>query len=309
MTPINTPEVSVCVCAFKRPLLLMQLLKSLATQTLALSRFEVIVVDNDPAASAKAVIQEAAQSYPELLVRYEIEPLPGISFARNKTVALAKGELLAFIDDDEWAASNWLSDLVGNMTGQIDAVLGPVIPQYPAGTRSWVIKSGFFERPRFVTGTLIGSRHCRTGNALVKAGWLKSRQPAAFDLRFAHTGGEDYDFFQWLETRGGRFIWCDTAVVNEAVPLARQSLNFVFERCFRTSIRYWREAYAVHPQWWIVHKASAGLIGGAAFVLIGALVLPFSAGKAVQLCCKGVKGFGRAAALTNKVFVGYGQEQ
>ena len=49
MTSENLPEVSVCVCTYKRPLLLLQLLESLAEQSLSLAKFEVIVVDNDGA--------------------------------------------------------------------------------------------------------------------------------------------------------------------------------------------------------------------------------------------------------------------
>lgn len=306
----NTPEISVCVCTYKRPVLLQQLLESLANQTFPLASFEVIVVDNDRSGSAKQVVVTAAQRYPALVVRYEIEPTPGISHARNKTVALAAGELLAFIDDDEWAVGNWLSDLLECMENlKADAVLGPVIPQYPEGTRPWVIRSRFFERPRFATGTLIGSETCRTGNALVKARWVKSRQPAPFDERLALAGGEDHDFFKWLESQGGKFIWCDTAEVNEAVPLSRQTLNFILERCFRTSTGYWRDEYAGHPKWWTFRKAVTGLIGGLGFVLLGVLLLPFGFGKSVRAWSKGMKGFARAAALKNTVLIGYGKKQ
>jgi len=310
MTKPSTPEVSVCICTYKRPELLLQLLESLSKQTLSPAEFEVIVVDNDKLASAKQTIMLAVQRYPALAIRYEIEPIPGISHARNKTVAFAAGELLAFIDDDEWAVGNWLSDLRECMENlKADAVLGPVIPQYPEGTRPWVIQSRFFERSRFATGTLIGSETCRTSNALVKARWVKSRQPVPFDERFALSGGEDHDFFKWLESQEGKFIWCDTAEVNEAVPLSRQTLSFILERCFRTSTVYWRDEYAGHPKWWTFRKAVTGLIGGVSFVLLGGLLLPFGFGKSVRAWSKGMKGFARAAALTNTVFIGYGEKQ
>ncbi len=310
MTLKNTPEVSVCVCTFKRPLLLLQLLKSLAAQSFSTTRFEVIVVDNDQAASARPVIMQAAVNYPELVVHYELEPEQGISFARNRTVTLAQGTLLAFIDDDEWAAPHWLSDLVGRLKSRkVDAVLGPVIPHFPSGTRSWVIKCRFFERPRFETGTVIGSRYCRTGNALIKAARLKARWPAAFDNRFALTGGEDYDFFKWLERQGGQFVWCDTALVYETVTLPRQRLDYIFERCLRTSIRYWRDEYSHRSPWWIFQKAVEGIIGGTGYVVLATLLFPFSLGKAVQIGCKGVKGLGRAVALTDLELTGYREGQ
>lgn len=306
----HSPEISVCVSTFMRPSLLLQLLESLAEQSFSLAKLEVIVVDNDAAGTAHPVVAQVQKRFPDLIVRYEIESTQGISYARNRSVSLATGKFLAFIDDDEWAVSHWLTDLMACMEKSgADAVLGPVIPQYPEGTRPWVIRSRFFERPRFATGTLIGSETCRTGNALVKARWVKSRQPVPFDERLALSGGEDHDFFKWLESQGGKFIWCDTAEVNEVVPLSRQTLSFILERCFRTSTGYWRDEYAGHPRGWAFRKAVTGLIGGVGFVLLGGLLLPFGFGKSVRAWSKGMKGFARAAALKNAVLIGYGKKQ
>jgi glycosyltransferase involved in cell wall biosynthesis len=292
-----------------RPELLMQLLASLSKQSYPAERFEVIVVDNDHAASAKQTVIQAKQSYPKLSIRYAIEPRPGISYARNKTVSLANGTYLAFIDDDEWAVNHWLRDLLTciEMSGA-DAVLGPVIPQYPAGSREWAIRSGFFDRPRFATGTAIGCDTCRTGNALVRADRMKARMPKPFDERFALSGGEDHDFFKWCASAGGKFVWCDTALVNEAVPLERQNLNFILERCLRTSTRYWRDEYSGHSTRWALSKAIVGLVGGAFLVLLGLLAIPLGLSQSIRVWRKGINGLGRVAALKNIALIGYGNQ-
>jgi succinoglycan biosynthesis protein ExoM len=308
MTNEKLPEVSVCVCTYKRPLLLLQLLESLAEQSFSLAKFEVVVVDNDAAGSAQPMVAQAAQRFPELAIRYAIEPVQGISYARNRSVSLATGKLLAFIDDDEWAVRHWLTDLLTCMEKSgADAVLGPVIPQYQTGTPRWVIRSRFFERTRFPTGTMIGCETCRTGNALIRADRVKAREPQPFEERLALSGGEDHDFFKWCANAGGRFVWCDTAEVNEAVPLDRQSLHFILERCFRTSTRYWRDEYAGRPNWWVLSKAITGLIGCAGLILLGMLLLPFGLSQSVRAWSKGIKGLGRAAALRNVELIGYGK--
>lgn len=287
----------------------MQLLESLAKQEFSLDRFEVIVVDNDKTASARQVVMQAALRYPALAICYDIEPTPGISYARNKTVELARGELLAFIDDDEWAVSNWLEDMATCLKNfNVDAVLGPVIPQYPEGTHAWVIKSQFFERPRFPTGTSITAKGCRTSNALVSALKMKSRRPNPFEISLALSGGEDTDFFNWLETQGGKFTWCDTAAVNEVVPRNRQTLSFIFERCFRTSAIYWRKEYTAHTTPWAIRKATMGALGGIGLFFLGSAMLPFNMAKSVRFWSKGIKGFGRVAALTKVVLIGYGEK-
>jgi succinoglycan biosynthesis protein ExoM len=305
--PNTLLEISVCICTYKRSELLVQLLESLSKQTIAPERFEIVVVDNDKAATARQTVIQTAQRYPMLSIRYAIEARPGISYARNKTVSLAIGKYLAFIDDDEWAASHWLPDLFACIeASDADAVLGPVLPQVPAGSHEWAIKSGFFDRPRFITGTEIGCDTCRTGNALVRADRIKARKPQPFDERLALSGGEDHDFFKWCASNGGNFIWCDTALVNEAVPLERQSLNFILERCFRTSTRYWRDEYSGHSTMWALCKALTGLVGGAFLVLLGLLAIPLGLSQSVRVWRRGINGLGRVAALKNTDLIGYG---
>jgi len=306
MTRSNTPEISVCICTYKRPDLLLQLLESLARQTLPAARFEAIVVDNDALASARQTILLAAQRYPALVVRYEIEPVQGISYARNKVVALATASLLAFIDDDEWPPDHWLSDLLDSMTTlQADAVLGPVIPQYPVGTRAWVIKSRIFERPRFATGTLMESNSCRLSNALVNATLAKSRQPVPFSGRLAHTGGEDFEFFRWLEAQGATFMWCDTAAVNELVPPGRQTLAYMLSRGLRTSATYWQIVNRNRSKPRIVAEAALGVAIGISFALWGLCLLPVGLHRTARSWVTSAKGFGRTIALANISIAGY----
>jgi len=304
----NSFEISVCVCTYKRPVLLLQLLTSLVNQSIPHSQFEVIVVDNDKAGSARQVVAQVSERFTDLNVYYEVEPTPGISFARNKTVALARGRYLAFIDDDEWAVSHWLADLLACLNAfEVDAVLGPVLPHFPPGSRSWAIQSKFFERPRYPTGTRIAAKQCRTSNALVSSRKIKERQPEPFDRRFALSGAEDLDYFQWLERQGGRMAWCDTASVNEVVPLPRQTLSFVLERCLRTSTAYWRLEYAEKSKFWVLAKAATGLVGGIAFLLAGCIALPFGMWRSIPLWRRGANGIGRVNALTNFELIGYGE--
>jgi len=281
-----------------RPRLVGQLLTSLAAQTFPVAKFEVIVVDNDNSESAQATVQRAILAYPDLRIRYAVEVVRGISYARNKAVSLSTGELIAFIDDDESASSNWLNDLVAALrTHDADAVLGPVIPKFPPGSRAWVLRTGFFERPRFSTGTLVGSHQGRTGNAIVKASVAKSRAPLTFDAKFALSGGEDYEFFKWLEEKGGRVIWCDSAIVWEEVPLSRQTVRYMLLRSYRSSFLFWREEYAGQSKLSISKTAGAGFFGGIFLILAGLLVLPLGFHRAVNTWRTGATALGRVAAI------------
>ena len=73
-------EVSVCIATRGRPAGLARLLESLAGQQGA-PPFETVVVDNDPAGSARAVTERFSD---RLAIVYDIEPVPGVSSARNR---------------------------------------------------------------------------------------------------------------------------------------------------------------------------------------------------------------------------------
>ena len=111
---MNQPrhEISVCICTFRRPALLARLLGELKAQhDDKLYALRVIVADNDDARSALPVVESAKPGL-GLPVEYVHEPERNIALARNAAVAKASGDLVAFIDDDEFPAGDWLPSLV-----------------------------------------------------------------------------------------------------------------------------------------------------------------------------------------------------
>ncbi len=89
---------------------------------------EVLVVDNAPVDDAlERVIAERYADRPE--VRYLVEPVPGTSRARNAGSAAARGDLVAFIDDDAIADEWWLRALAAEAADPtVDCVTGLVLP-------------------------------------------------------------------------------------------------------------------------------------------------------------------------------------
>ena len=224
-------RIDVCVCTHRRPHRLARLLRALESQRTD-GRFvhEVIVVDNDPEASAAAVVRTfAARS--QLVLRYAHEPEPNIARARNRAVSMARGALVAMIDDDELPAEDWLLQLLRTLQARrADGVLGPVRPQYEAPPPSWVLRRGFCERPSHATGTLLTRpRQTRTGNLLIRRASLLA-EVGPFDPALGRSGGEDTDFFRRRLARGDVFVWCQEAPVWEGVPASRMTRRYFLRR-------------------------------------------------------------------------------
>ncbi len=296
--------ISICVCSCRRPELLARLLDSLADQPLPGFAAEVVVVDNDAAGSAEAAVLAARLRHPLLPIRYAVEPRPGVSFARNRCVSLAQGGWLAFIDDDEEAGASWLAEAWACLgQHQADAVLGPVLPVYPQGTPAWVVQSGFFERPRFASGTPLPANQCRMGNALIRRDWLGEHP---FDEALARSGGEDSAYFMRIIAAGARVVWCDSACVTELVPLPRQQLGWMLSRSLRASTTYWRLVNPARPRWRRAASALLGVLASALFALAGLIALAGGRARALGWWRRAAGGLGRALALTGIKTHGYG---
>ena len=103
------PLVTVVVATRDRPQSLARCLRALAALTYA--RFEVVVVDNAPSTrETLAVVQQ--QSGQDARVRYVRELRPGVSCARNRGLGEARGELVAFTDDDVVVDPGWLDGVL-----------------------------------------------------------------------------------------------------------------------------------------------------------------------------------------------------
>lgn len=229
-------KVSVCIPTFRRPEMLEICINSILKQNLIEETYEIIVVDNDPQMSARLCVNQIRKKSGN--VRYITESQPNISIARNRAVEEASGELLAFIDDDEFPDRDWLTNLVFEIEKtNTDGVLGPVLPVFLGNPPNWITASGLYDRKRFKTGSkLVDSRYMRTGNVLFKKEILLSRNPA-FDPELGTTGGEDVDFFNYALNRGHNFIWCDNAIVHEQIPEDRQNKKYQINRaCFRGTV-------------------------------------------------------------------------
>jgi succinoglycan biosynthesis protein ExoM len=231
-------EVSICVCTLRRPAGLARLLRSLGNLDPASPSHTVIVVDNDADATARPVIQKArAEGLP---VQYAVEPVRGIARARNRSLALATGRYVAFIDDDEEAAPGWLLCLWQEVVRHgAQGGVGPVVPRFQVGAPRWLDEGGFFERSRFSTGVRLKAELTRTGNALVERGALLA-VPGPFDERYNVTGGEDGDVFARMVDAGSRFIAVDSAIVYEHLTPRRATVRWLLMRRVRTSIDKFR---------------------------------------------------------------------
>lgn len=235
----STKHITVCVCTLKRELLLKRLLLELDNQeTSGLFTYSIVIADNDHLGSSESVVSEfrVASSIP---IKYCVEPQQNIARARNKAIENADGDFVAFIDDDEFPAKDWLLTLFKACSRyDVAGVLGPVKPYFDEKPPNWVVQGRFYERETYATGSVIDWRNGRTGNVLLKRRIFETNeQPFRPEFRT----GEDQDFFHTMIKKGHVFIWSNEALVYEVIPPVRWKRRFMIKRALlrgSTSLLY-----------------------------------------------------------------------
>jgi len=224
-------NISLCIATYRRPERLAALLDDLVEQQHLPN--EVVVVDNDPAGSARAVVERRRELGAPFPIHYDVQSVKNIALTRNRTVELANGEWIAFIDDDERAPAGWLKQLADTVIRYpADGALGPVEPVVPTDAPAWIRHGRFYDWARMKTGTVIPLNKLRFGNVLLHGALLRDT-PAPFDPDYGLTGGEDGDLLGRLVGHGACIVWCDEAVVHEPVEAARLSLRWLLLRALR----------------------------------------------------------------------------
>ncbi|MFZ6672470.1 glycosyltransferase [Undibacterium sp. Xuan67W] len=249
-------DISICICTFRRPVLLRALLDAILQQDITHLTIQVVVVDNDPAQSASAVLSEAASQFGDRLTPVALTE-SNISLARNAAVHAASGEWIVFVDDDERPEPTWLSQLMNTQQQySADLVFAPVLAEYADGVANWLKQGGYFDRRRLVTGTTVTETDARSGNVLIRRSALmrlcddavsspNSGPSGPFDAAYGKTGGEDSILFRQLGAGGARMVWCDEAPVYEWIPLDRAQPKWLVHRSYRTGQLFMRTELAM----------------------------------------------------------------
>ena len=180
-----TPEVSVVVATHNRALRLAQLLAGLRRQTLALERFEVIVVDDGSSDATQNVLtREAEARRAAPLHPARGRPRRTRAAARNRGWQLARAPVVAFTDDDCVPTPTWLETLLRAARSNPNAIVrGRTLPN-PAEAHAL----GSFAKTVRIDAP---SPHFETCNVAYPRRLLE--RIGGFDESFTTAAGEDSD--------------------------------------------------------------------------------------------------------------------
>jgi glycosyltransferase involved in cell wall biosynthesis len=237
-------DIAICIATYRRPAGLQRLLESFDRLDYSGGVIEIFIADNDEQDHGGFDYVEANRAQHRHKLHCAIEPRPGISFARNRSLSLVRQSgrqfsYIAFTDDDIAVSRSWLDDLV--RTARIynaQVVFGKREPRFEAVPTPAILNSIFFtdEFQCAVTGTEVTEGS--TCNMLADTAVFKAIGYEPFDTKLALSGGEDIDVCIQMKTKGFRFVTCACAVCYEFFPVLRLNETWITSRYFRTGSTY-----------------------------------------------------------------------
>lgn len=146
-------KISLVLCTYNRCTRLSEILASIAASVVPEStKWEVLVVDNNSSDQTPAIVETFCQKFPGRF-RYLREPQPGKSFALNSGIRAARGDIIAFTDDDVIVDPAWLQNLTASLHhGQWAGAGGRILPLKPVIVPRWMS----FKEPYNLGGALCG---------------------------------------------------------------------------------------------------------------------------------------------------------
>jgi glucosyl-dolichyl phosphate glucuronosyltransferase len=268
-------KITVILCTYNRCQSLAKTLESVVASTLPDSmEWEVLVVDNNSTDHTREVVEDFRRRSPDHF-RYVFESKPGKSFALNTGVHEARGDVLAFVDDDVIVEPTWLQNLTvalsdGNW----------------AGTGGRTLPAQNFSLPRWLGLDLVGAlcAHFDLGdtpcqldrapygaNMAVRKEMFETYGLFRTDLgpspnREIPRPNEDTEFGRRLMAAGERLRYEPSAVVHHPVPEDRLRKEYFLEWWFDLGRATMREVGRRRDIWGIPRHYLSVLKYGAVLI-------------------------------------------
>ena len=228
-------QVSIVICAYTEDRWqdLLDAVASVKQQTLPPGQI-IVVIDHNP-----VLLARAREALPDVLVTDNVEAR-GLSGARNSGIALATGEIIAFMDEDATAAPDWLAQLCAGYTdSKVLGVGGAIEPYWLGGRPAW-----FPEEFDWVVGCTYRGMPQATAQVRNLIGCNMSFRREVFDvLQYRNgigrigtlpVGCEETELCIRSRQRwpGTRFVYEPAARVLHRVPSGRGRWAYFRSRCY-----------------------------------------------------------------------------
>lgn len=231
--------LTAIICTYNRAKYIGPLLESIAANDMPKSAYEIVLVDNNCTDNTREICEAFAKAHKDVNFRYVLEPEQGLSAARNKGIKEAKGEVIAYIDDDALVDTWYLRTYAEwfAMHPETMACGGPIEPLYETAEPDWMspytkaLLTAWMNYGREVREYPHG-RYPGGGNAAYRKSVFN--QVGLFNTALGRKGGnlmgsEEKDIFDKMHALGMQVLYLPTPVLHHIIPQTKLEKTY-FDR-------------------------------------------------------------------------------
>jgi len=214
---------SIIICTYNRDKYIYNALRSIAENDFPYSGYEIVIINNN---STDTTEQECARFHEDFLqvnYKYFVETNQGLSYARNRGIKEAQGDILVYVDDDAFVNKEYLSAYSDffEQNPDIAAAGGAIIPKYETKPPKWM--------SRFTKNLITGYLYYGTKIKEFKSGKYPGGGNAAyrkeifekvglFNVDLGRSGenllgAEEKDIFSKMNQMGMSFFYLPNAIL------------------------------------------------------------------------------------------------
>ncbi len=233
-------DISVIICTYNRAEMLRETLKSWLSVQNTGSNVELIIVDNNSTDHTPQVVESFRSACPSQLL-YVFETNAGLSYARNRGIKEAAGDIVAFVDDDVLFDKSWLNELLKAFfeNPEISSVGGKSIPKFDGDDPDWITEdllklygstcSGDQDRLMIFPEHLFGLNMAFRKDVFTQVGDFNTKLGR---IKSSLLSNEEREFFYRISEADLKVFYASKAVLYHRIPRDRMDKRWVIERTY-----------------------------------------------------------------------------
>jgi glycosyltransferase involved in cell wall biosynthesis len=212
-------------------------MKSIAENDFPFSQYEIVLINNNSTDNTENECNRFQNDFPQINFNYFVEKNQGLSYARNRGIDEAKGEILIFLDDDSFVTTDYLKNLEENINRYSDlaAFGGEITPLFESGiTPSWLSKWTLSWVSAINLGDKVtlfkGAKYPIGANMGIVKKWIE--KIGEFNNALGRSkknlmGGEEKDIFNRIKKEEGKIYYFPDVKVQHVIPENRTTKDYI----------------------------------------------------------------------------------